>query len=879
MLRINVIRSAAAAQTYFTRDDYYQDGTELPGRWGGKLAQELHFQGVVQQDAFFRLMDGCDPHDGQQLTARKLQDGERRAGYDATFLAPKSVSLAYELLQSPEILQAHRQAVDTAMQAMEQDAAVRVRKGGADHDRTSGNLAWAAYDHFTGRPARDDLLPDMLLHTHVVVANLSYDSKEKQVKALQAGEIKRMAPFYEAIYHSQLAHSLQSLGYEIRRKGRDWEIAGFEDSLIARFSRRQQEVENLANDLGVTDPQAKEKLGATSRLNKQKNLSHEELRLYWRSRLTDSEWAEIQQLQKAAIQRGNRFQDATTEVVDFMRQHGFERNSVLEEKRFLADALRAGIGQTTPERLQEALQTADFVRANFQGRRVITTKEVLQEESRIIAFARGGRGRYAPLAAQARLPNNSLLNEGQRHAVTAIWKSSDRIMVIEGAAGTGKTTMLKTAVAGLQSAGQSVQLLAPSAQASRSVLRGEGFSEADTVARFLLDGDLQQKVRGGVIIADEAGLLGHKTTLALFDKAKELDARVILLGDPHQHGSVERGATLALLQNQAGIKPVRMWDIRRQKGLYKQAVAALSQGQIQKGLQQLDKLGWIQEGGHDVIANAYLQATKEGNSALIVSPTHREGEQIVERVRAKLREDGQIGLHDRTITRLVPLHLTEAERGRMDRYAPGDVVQFFRSAPGIKPGQRLAPNEDLTSYAKRFQAYRPVPMAISEGDLLRITANGKAKTGQRLYNGNLVRVSGFDSEGNILTDKGAVIARDFGHLMHGLVSTSHASQGQTTDVVIIGQSSQSFAATSREQGYVSVSRARERCLVVTDDKQALLQALQRSERKLVASDVFRHRSKHGQKWLRHWQRWRQLAVKRQELNPKMAQQTHQPYQR
>ena len=94
-------------------------------------------------------------------------------------------------------------------------------------------------------------------------------------------------------------------------------------------------------------------------------------------------------------------------------------------------------------------------------------------------------------------------------------------------------------------------------------------------------------------------------------------------------------------------------------------------------------------------------------------------------------------------------------------------------------------------------------------------------------------------------DNGWTVARDFGHIAHGYVVTSHASQGKTVDRVFVGQSSDSFGASSREQFYVSASRAHEQVTIYTDDKESLLSAINRSDERLTASELVspaRHRA-------------------------------------
>ena len=152
---------------------------------------------------------------------------------------------------------------------------------------------------------------------------------------------------------------------------------------------------------------------------------------------------------------------------------------------------------------------------------------------------------------------------------------------------------MQEAVEAIEAGGTKVLAFAPSAAASRGVLRKEGFLDADTVAKLLVDEQFQRQARGQVIWVDEAGLLGTRNMSRLFDLVEKLDARLLLTGDRYQHGSVQRGATLRLLEEEAGLVPAEVKEIQRQSGAYKTAVRALSDGRAAEGLKQLDALGWV----------------------------------------------------------------------------------------------------------------------------------------------------------------------------------------------------------------------------------------------------------------------------------------------
>ena len=140
--------------------------------------------------SFERLCDNLDPRTGEPLTVRTRT--ERRVGYDFTFSVPKSVSLLYAMSGDQGIMDAFRGAVAETMREIETEMKTRVRMGGMDEDRVTGNMVWAEFIHTTSRPV--DGLPDPQLHAHVFAFNTTFDEAERRWKAGQFAEIKRDTP-------------------------------------------------------------------------------------------------------------------------------------------------------------------------------------------------------------------------------------------------------------------------------------------------------------------------------------------------------------------------------------------------------------------------------------------------------------------------------------------------------------------------------------------------------------------------------------------------------------------------------------------------------------------------------------------------------------
>ncbi|RIK66919.1 MAG: hypothetical protein DCC65_08200 [Planctomycetota bacterium] len=840
MLRIILNSNAAGAKSYYSTADYYTEGQELAGVWKGEGAKRLGLEGEVRREDWDALCDNRDPTTGDVLTARRRS--ERRVGYDFNFHVPKSVSLLYGLTQDERILDAFRESVDATMQDIETEMKTRVRSGGRNEDRTTGNMVWGEFVHTTARPVEG--VPDPHLHAHCFVFNATWDDAEQRWKAGQFADLKRDAPFFEAVFHSRLARRLEELGLNVERTRKGWELSGLPPSALDKFSRRTALIEREARERGITDAEAKGDLGAKTREKKQKDMTLAQLQDNWKSRLDQDEWDALRNVRESiggdAIAEDDRI---ATEAAHRAVEHCFERSSVVAERKLVTEALKRSVGAATLSTVENKLKGQGLVIARRDGRNLATTKAVLDEERGMICFAREGRGSCRRLVAGEHTFKREKLSDEQRRAVLHVVDSPDRVIIVRGAAGTGKTTMMQEAVEAIEAAGRRVFTFAPSADASRGVLRSEGFQDADTVARLLVDTDLQRAVASNVIWIDEAGLLGTRQMAQVFDLAKQLDARVILSGDARQHGSVERGAALRLLEDEASLVPAEIRDIKRQKGAYKEAVKALSEGRIDEGFAQLDKLGWIREVGeterYRALAEDYVATVEQGKTALVVSPTHLEGEWCTDEIRGRLKQLGRLGDGERRFIALEAANLTEAERADAVNLNAGDVLVFHQNAKGIRKGERvvLGDGPAPTGEAAKYQVYRPSILPLAPGDAVRITRNGKTLDGRhRLNNGAIFTVKKFDGEGNIVLTNNWKIARDYGHLSHGYVVTSHASQGKTVDRVLIGQSSQSFPASSREQFYVSASRGREGVTVYTDDKDALLDAVNRSDERLSATE-------------------------------------------
>src|ERR1017187_9051358 len=287
--------------------DYYDGGQRVSGQWFGTGAEQLGLAGKGRADDFLRLGENQHPATGETLTQRlntvRTENGKeavnRRVFYDFTFSPPKSVSVAALAGADERIIEAHTNAVRSALREFEAFATTRVRVGGGNLDRSTGNFVTALFTHDTSRAL------DPHLHTHCVVFNATFDPVEQRWKALQNYELLRARKFAENAYYHELARQLRSFGYQIRNQARgDFQIEGIPEEICNRFSKRDAQIDQALAALLADKPELaganlkelRAKLAVKTRARKQKDLGRAELRTLWDAQLSEAERGSLRQL-------------------------------------------------------------------------------------------------------------------------------------------------------------------------------------------------------------------------------------------------------------------------------------------------------------------------------------------------------------------------------------------------------------------------------------------------------------------------------------------------------------------------------------------------------------------------------------------------------
>jgi conjugative relaxase-like TrwC/TraI family protein len=887
MLTISKPLSAGQAQTYHkeefanAQENYYSEGDQIRGEWHGKLAKDWGLQGEVREEPFGRLAHGQHPVTGEQLvrhqTAREYVNGrgetvstmEHRAGWDATFSAPKSVSLTALVGGDDHVRRAHRESVKVALDEMEKY--VQARIGGNHPAETTGKWVAASFEHDSARPVNGYAAPQ--LHTHVVFFNLT-ETQNGESRAVQPRELYCSQQYATAIYRSELALRLKGQGYDIERgKSGQPEIRGYTREYLDASSPRSQQIQAYLEQQGVRGAGAAQIAAHQTRDDKLPAITHAEMQQKHRdvaARFGQQpeqviRAADEHQVKEDPQQKHHHLESALT----YAQEKNLERHAVTDERELMRDALKRSMGEASfaeiRERLDNRVQSGDLIEVESKSPALaFTTEQMIDYERDTVAEMRRGQNLDNPLVrpetwrcVEEKHPH---LSTSQRAAVEQIANSHDRIVGLEGVAGAGKTTSLTAIREAAEHEGYKVLGLAPTSRAAQKL--AESGIESGTLQRLLVRSE-QPDGQKRLYVLDESSLASTKQMNELLHRLHGGD-RVILVGDKRQHEAVEAGRPYRQLQ-EAGMHTARLHEVVRQKEPeLKEAVEQLARGDVHGAVANLDQQGRVhelvvREERLGAIAREYA---REPQGTLVISPDNESRRELNTLIHRQMQARGDVNPEEHKLRVLDSRHeMTGADRQWAAQYEEGDLVRYTRGSKvlGIEPGEyarvnQVDPRENRITIERENGAqqtydprrlsgvtvYQEVQREFSEGDRIQFTAPSRELQVANRELGAIERVS-YSGNLEIRMDSGREVRfniREHPHLDHGYALTSHSSQGQTAERVLIHvDTDKSELLVNSRFAYVSVSRGQYDVHIYTNDSSQLARNLSRDNSQRTATEV------------------------------------------
>ena len=575
-------------------NEYYTAGEEPDGTWFNPKGLFGLEDGVkVDAGQFQRLYNGFAP-DGSGKLVQRAGNPDRSPGVDMTFSVDKSVSALWAIAEPEMRDRIEAMAVDAARAALEDSVLkycsyTRVAEKGVTRP-VEAELMGATFVHGTSREN------DPQLHVHCTIFNLARTREDGKWRAHHQYPVYSWKKAAGALFRANLAWELQQeLGVRMEQYGPNAEFTRIQDmpeDLQSFWSKRRKAIVAMAGELGIPSLGNASRMAGINKLTRE-GKSHDndpEVRhRRWRGEAEG--FVEREELIAAVTGHEVKIQrEAIRELIDRLddlpahlaREEAiFRRPDMVETAANAAAGLmgREAVGTAVErlrrnpeiERLEAKKPTAES-RAGMVHTEVYSTRHNLGLEQAVRDMAASmaadaGHGLPEETVKQkveTLLAQNYPLSQEQSLAIRHATSKGGRVAVIEGAAGSGKTTTLRPITDLHKEHGYEI---VPTAVAWRTAVALGDDCDArpycvDKLLKLAAKGQIEVD-RKTLIVVDEAGMLSTRQAHHILQLSERHGAKVVFAGDTRQQQPVEAGPGLRLIRDVAG--SIRVDRIRRQK--------------------------------------------------------------------------------------------------------------------------------------------------------------------------------------------------------------------------------------------------------------------------------------------------------------------------
>ena len=855
-MRPKNISAATAKNYYYEKDPVFEKNNE----WQGLGAKELGLRGAIKKKDFAKLISGQDLQ-GNAIVQDGV-NGEHRAGTDISFAPPKSVSIMALHVNDDRLIEAHHQAVHDTLEFIETNYLyARVTTEGQTRAEHTGSGVFAKFNHSTSREN------DPQLHTHSIIVNLT--NTERGWRATFNDEIFIDQKLINSVYQNKLALSIRKLGYEIVNTGTEkWEIGGVKEEWRETFSKRSGQIDEMEKELkdkgvleNAKDVQLRNMAVLKSRPEKDLAITKEELADLWQGQVPR------ERIKESVLQFGKDHAQefkapSANDIIQKAYKAIHDSESTFYKNNLFNVSLQLGRGYLDYDNVMKAflkaLKEEDIIHldryTNSVGiqKNIYTSQHMLNTEREIVRTFDLGKDSefgYCDADAVKNLIDSkyAFLTDDQKTVVRDMLSSRDQFIIVQGDAGTGKTTALKSVKEIMDQLKPDTKIygLGFTGKASFELTKKSGIESA-TVDSFLR----RKAFSGDLVIVDEASMVGSYQFKSVLAIAKEKNLKVVFVGDGKQLQAISAGRMFKDLQDKGHVRPVRLGQVIRQKTEYMQQTVAHIKNffdnqdpvGIDKAINILSDTGrtFTIQSDEDRMEAVIEQYIKSHQDTLIVTPLNRDREIYNNRIREEFKVQDLLPREDQTLDIRVPVALVGVDKFFAGNYEIGHkaFVLSEEAFQGLKPGEvltiiekdeiantikvksgtdkvRVLPLEDV---AEKISMYEEAQRDFCKGDKIVFLKNDRR---MQVQNGVTGVIEKMDKTGNLFINvDGRTVQfnkKFYNYFDHGYCVTVHKAQGQTDGQVIFVTHSENEKFNTTESLYVSLSRCQRDAYLFCDN--------------------------------------------------------------